>query len=186
MKNRKSTITKSLAARWLAGLLAFLPCASVQAQEEDAVKIGYLYNFSKFVEWPALIENEPGQPWNVCVLGDEIIKTAAAILESKRVRQKAIVVVNAKRGSDLNGCQVAFVSASEGWRVGTMLKETRNRPILTVSDAEDFTAQGGMIGLVREGDKIRFEINLGAAEKAGLKISAQLAKLAMKTYGKVE
>jgi hypothetical protein len=167
-------------------LLIALFSATVPAQDEDAIKIGYLYNFSKFVEWPASIENEPGKPWNLCVLGDEIVKTVASILEGKRVRQKAIVVVNAKRGSDLDGCQVAFVSASEGWRVGPMLKALEDRPTLTVSDAEDFAAQGGMIGLVREGDKIRFEINLGAAEKAGLKISAQLAKLAMKTYGKVE
>ncbi len=169
-------------AYWLAALLS----TAAWALDEDAIEIGYLYNFAKFVEWPAKVENRAGQPWTFCVLGDEIIKTVAVMLADKQVRQKPISVVNAKHGSDWEGCQVAFVSASEGWRVGTMLKEARNRPILTVSDAEGFVAQGGMIGLVRDGDKIRFEINLAAAEQAGLKIGAQLAKLAVKTYGREE
>ena len=178
---RTTRQSPSRLVRLLACLCAALFSAAAPGQDEDTVKIGYLYNFAKFGEWPPAVESSPGKSWTFCVLGDEIVKTVSALLEGKLVRQNPIAVVNAKHRSGLSGCQVAYASVSENWRIGAMLKEARGQPILTVSDADGFVAQGGMIGLVREGGKLRFEINLGAAGQAGLKVGAQLAKLAVKT-----
>ena len=78
----------------LACLLAALLSVPALAQDEDTIKIGYLYNFAKFVEWPAAVESQPGQPWTFCVLGDEVVKSVAAMLEGKQVRR--VIVASGK------------------------------------------------------------------------------------------
>ena len=75
-------------------------------------------------------------------------------------------------------CSVLFVSASEGHRLAEVLDQLRGRPILTVSDADGFAEAGGMIGLFIEDSRVRFAINLGAAESAHLTISSRLLNLA--------
>jgi len=55
--------------------------------------------------------------------------------------------------------------------------------VLTVGESEHFVQEGGIIGFCLEQNKIRFEINLEAAEKAKLKISAKLLALAKTVIG---
>ena len=50
--------------------------------------------------------------------------------------------------------------------------------VLTVSDIENFAQSGGIIGFINIEDKVRFEINVNAAERADLEISAKLLNLA--------
>jgi hypothetical protein len=52
-----------------------------------------------------------------------------------------------------------------------------------VGESENFVQQGGMIGFFLEDNKVRFEINLDAAERARLKISARLLALAKTVIG---
>ena len=47
-----------------------------------------------------------------------------------------------------------------------------------MGDSDDFTEVGGIIRLYQEGNNLRIEINIDAAERAGLKISSKLLSLA--------
>ena len=88
----------------------------------------------------------------------------------------------------LNVCHVLYIGNSEAWRIRSILAQIKDRPILSVSDTPEFVKQGGIIGLVKQDDRLKFEINLTAATHAGLRVSAQLANLAnlanlaIKTY----
>lgn len=170
--------------RLSAGLLAALLSAPVAAEDEETVKIGYFYNFTKFVDWPPSAEAAPDAPLTLCVLGDDIVKNATAILEGKSARQRPVLVADAKRVLGFKSCRAILIDASEGWRIDALLQDLKDRPVLTVSDADSFAERGGMIELLREGDKVRFEINLDAIQRAGLKLGSQVAKLAVRTYGK--
>ncbi|MGH9510027.1 MAG: YfiR family protein, partial [Terriglobales bacterium] len=156
-------------------------CLNAPAQEaaptEYQVKAAFLYNFGKYVEWP------PGvlaaDSFAICVLGDDPFGSALdRIIEGKSVQGRKLVAYRLGRVEDSGKCQVLFVSASENGRLAHILAALRDRRVLTVGDTVGFAQRGGVINFQLEGSKVRFEINLDAAERAGLTVSSQLLKLA--------
>lgn len=159
----------------LLGLLFALPVIALE-QDEAAVKAAFIYNFTKFVEWPA----EAGGPLQLCLLGEtDSLLAALANLEGKQSQGRSIQVRSAGRDT-LDGCRVIVVGASETGRLAAILDSAKKHPALTVSEVGQFADAGGMIGLVVNNAKVQFEINVQAAQRANLKLSAQLLKLSQK------
>jgi len=147
------------------------------AQNSDAaVKAAFIYSFTKFVAWPS---PDTG-PLKLCLVGEaDPLLTAITGLEGKLSQGRSIRVRAAEpKTAALKSCDLIVIGANEEGRVGAILKEVQNSPALTVSEIENFIDAGGMIGLVTAGDRVRFEINADAAQRANLKLSAQLLKLA--------
>jgi hypothetical protein len=94
-----------------------------------------------------------------------------------------VQVLHLKQPREALGCQILFIASSEDKRVATILAELDGNPVVTVGEADDFVAQGGIIRLFLEDNKIRFDINLEPADKAGLKISSRLLLLAKNVSG---
>lgn len=173
----------SLPRRTIASVLWLLFAASsVFGQEkpgEYQVKAAYLYNFGRFVEWPAKVTNATTGPFTICVLGEDPFGQAldATLAGEMRGNQK----VAAKRiSSPLESvdCQILFISSSEAKRLNKIVEALGNSAVLTVSDIPQFLQRRGMIQLVLEGDRIRFEVNLTATQRAGLTLSSELLKVA--------
>ena len=171
---------------WLLALL-LLPVPAIQGQsraeqaEEYAVKAAFLYNFSKFVEWPAApAGNAAEERLYLCIFGQDPFGAALDAIRDKPVRHQTLKIQPCQSLNDLQSNQILFVPASERARLGEILKRCKGYPILTVSDAEGFAEQGGMIALVADQGRIRFVINDSAARAAGLRISSQLLKLALR------
>jgi len=161
----------------LCGMLAARPVTALE-QDEAAVKAAFIYNFTKFVEWPP----ETSGPLQICLLGEpDPLLNALMNLEGKQSQGSIIHVRNAGRDASLlDGCRVIVVGVSETVRAAAILGNVQKQPALTVSEIERFADDGGMIGLVVDGARVRFEINAQAAQRANLKLSAQLLKLARK------
>lgn len=166
-----------LLCSFLSGLLAVEPAIALE-QEEAAVKAAFIYNFTKFVEWPA----ENGGQLQICLLGEpDPLLNALMNLEGKQSQGSVIHVRNAGRdSSSFDGCRVIVVGVSEAVRAAIILGNVQKQPALTVSEIEHFADEGGMIALVVDGARVRFEINAQAAQRANLRLSAQLLKLARK------
>ncbi len=147
------------------------------APTEYQVKAAFLYNFGKFVEWPpgAL----PADSFAICVLGEDPFGPELdRLIEGKSVHGKKLGAHRLGRAEEAGKCQVLFVSASENGRLAHILASVRGRSVLTVGDTEGFAHRGGIINFRLVENKVRFEINLDAAERAGLTVSSQLLKLA--------
>jgi hypothetical protein len=178
----------------LAGLLAaVIPVAALEsipardrtAVGEYALKAAYLFNFTKFVEWPVQEPSRPAEVFTIGVIGrDPFGADIAAQLSTKTVQDKKLVFTQLSHSRQAADCQMVFISASETRGLGEILGSLQNSPVLTVSDMDAFVQRGGMVGFTREQNKVRFQINLAAADKAGLKISSQLLKLAKSIEGK--
>lgn len=161
--------------------LAFLLIVPIAARAVPAatteyeVKAAFLYKFGNFAEIPAAI---PG-PFIVTILGDDPFGGAIdATVQGKTIGGRSVQV---RRTRDMNaaaGSGIVFVSASEKDRIHEILAFFKNTATLTVSDVDGFAAAGGMIGFVLDQNRIRFEINQGAAEEAGIRINAKLLALA--------
>lgn len=154
--------------------------ASAQpADEEYKVKAAFLFHFAQLVDWPAGALNQGDQSLNLCVFDDEPrLLELQGTLEGKLVATRTLHVRSLSQPQGAQGCNILFLSRDEARREGPMLKSLRGQPILTVGETESFMANGGMIRLHLEKDKIRFDINAGAADSSHLKISSRLLLLA--------
>jgi YfiR/HmsC-like len=139
---------------------------------ETKVKAAYLYNFTKFINWP----DQKGKPIRICVSGDSSLANVLVDLASKQGGQGGFSVSS---GANINPteCQILYVSASDREN-DSLLNLVKEQNILTVSDDPSFTERGGIVTLFSENGKIRFEINLPATRKTNLKISSKLLELA--------
>jgi len=165
---RLACLTGALAALWSAG------AATADPPSEAAVKAAFVYNFAKFVEWPA--NTAAKDAMTLCVAGTRP-ELAASLdgLAGKSVQGHPLEVKNNVDVADLHTCHVLYL----GNDARPLAGQARGQAgLLTVGDIPGFAQSGGMIGLFSEGNKIRFEVNPRRAEAAGLKISSQLLKLA--------
>jgi hypothetical protein len=140
------------------------------------VKAAFLFNFVKFTEWPGL---DPQAPLVVCVVGDDTV--AEALVTTMATQTVGGHPLQLRRPDDVTGwtsCHLLFVSESEVRRFSGGLKQAQQTPILTVSDARGFARDAGIIELFVQDNRMRFAINAGAAERAGLRISSRLLGLA--------
>jgi hypothetical protein len=166
----------------LALVLFASPQASAQENKpaEYRVKAVYLYNFGKFVQWPAGAApdgSENGFP--LCVLGpDPFGATLDEIVKGESIEGQPLVTRRIDRVEGADGCRILFITAMPRERLIMTLQTLQSKPVLTVSDMPDFCNRGGMIQFVLQADKVRFEVNLPPAEKAGLTLSSQLLKVA--------
>lgn len=158
--------------------------AQTQPLSESQIKAGFLFNFTKFVEWPPEAFADPGVPIVLGIVGDSpvaelLIETAAG----KTVNGRAVIVQRFKEGQDPRTCHILFVSSSQEKHVPQILERVKGSPILTVSETSGFAQSGGMINFSVEGNKVRLEINLDATAQARLKISAKVIAVARLVTG---
>ena len=170
---------------WQAALLFALcllsPAVAAEAEvsKEYQVKAAFLYNFTKFVEWPAEKFPATNAPIVIGVLGRNPFGTALAeTVKDRKVNGRAIQIRVVSVAAEINGLHVLFVATAEEHRLGEIAAALRAGGVLGVGESAAFLARGGTIRFVPEGDKLRFDIDMNAAELAQLKVSAQLQKLA--------
>lgn len=155
----------------LAMLLMFSDIAYAAGEDmETKVKAAYIFNFTKFVEWIGF----SGDILNICVLGESAI---ANVLEDYAARNTGRQF-NVKHGlDDLTQCQVLYIDQSEK-NLLELLAKIRGAEVLSVSDAENFAKNGGIIGFYIDDGKLKLEINQKVADAAHLKISSKLMEVA--------
>ena len=180
--NRRPRLT-AIARRLGLGLGLVLVALSAKAQAESAdeysIKAAYLYNFAKFVEWPGEA-GSPGTPLVITVFGmDDFGAVLRQTVQGETVNGRAISVRSVSRVEDLRSCQILFIGSSNQNRLAEVLRATEGASILTVGETDEFIQLGGVIAFVAEGNKIRFEINLVAARRNRLTISAKLLRVAV-------
>ena len=160
-------------------LLAAPPAARGEgtAAEYD-VKAAFLYNFTKFVQWPESAFHDERSSLNLCVLGDDPFGRVLQQIAEGEAAGRRLTVLRASRMSDPAVCQILFVSRSERDKLPQIFKAVRGSPVLTVGDTQGFLEQGGIVNFVLEGSKVRFEISQESAERVGIKISSKLLRLA--------
>jgi hypothetical protein len=165
-------------------LLRLLLCsvtvaAAAQSASEYQVKAAFLFNFAKFVEWPADAFPTADAPLQICVLGqDPFGRDFEQVIEDKAVNGHRLEVAHPEGVPQARACQVLFIASSEKQRAREILRALTGASVLTVGDAPGFARMGGVINFVLDENRVRFEINVKAAERAHLKLSARLLTVA--------
>lgn len=153
--------------------------AAPRSYEESQVKAAFLYNFTKFVDWPADSFPDPDAPVLIGILGEDPIGRALeGLIKARVVNGRKTAIKRFKTVAALEPVHLLFVSASVRKQLPLLFKALEGHSVLTVSDMEGFAQQGGVINLVIRNQRLGFEINEDAAQRANLKISSKLLKLA--------
>lgn len=177
-------LLRKLLACYVISFLAAVTAASAVDLGEYQVKAGFLFNFAKFTEWPANAWSSRDAPLNLCIAGKDPFGGAVlAAFESRPIGNREF---HSRRGitvDDLSGCQVLFIASSEERNLSAILRAAATRPILTISDIDGFIEAGGMIGLMTLDERIQFDVDLAACQRAALKPSSQMLKLARQVHG---
>ena len=153
-----------------------------QALERD-VKATFLYNFTRFVEWPP--ELPPGaEPFRLCVAADsEMALSIGRTVAGESVKGRPLVMIEPQTPEEARACQILYVGRTETARAARLLSAVRDLPVLTVGDSPEFAERGGVIEFVLREKNVRFEVNLSSAQRSKLKLSANLLRVADRVLG---
>ena len=152
--------------------------AAAEALTEAQVKAAYVYNFVKYVEWPAGAFATAQSPVVLCVAAGDGLRGALAAIDGKLAQGRVLQLRRAVRADEFKACHILFVPESEERGAGELLRKAGSLPVLTVGEHDGFAAAGGVIGFVVRDDRVQFEINPDAAARADLKVSSRLLQLA--------
>jgi len=181
---RHTRLVVSLWAAVIASLAWFslAPANAVGATESEKayrVKVAYLFNFASLIEWPEESFTGSESPFVICHLGGSqtraLFDTAYA---DRMVERHPIEVRHPSRVGDALGCHIIMITAERSQQAGGFIAAAAGKSTLTIGETEGFALSGGVIGFYNDGPKIRFEINLRAAENANLRISSRLLQIA--------
>jgi len=170
------------------------------SSQEYQIKAAFLYNFLKFVDWPQGKTFDTNEPVVIGIIGSAPLENAFKPIEGKAedVHGKTVVVKYFKSFEELmksgenskdnlqkelealRKCHLLFICSSEQKNLSQILDAVKDSYVLTVGESPEFIGLGGIINFVLEDEKMRFEINVAAADKAQLKIRSQLLRLAKK------
>lgn len=148
------------------------------APVEYEVKAAFVHNFAKFIEWPSGAFEDENSPLRIGILGEGPINTSLLGMHGKKIQNRPLQISKARNGSNLRKYHIVFVNPSEKSRMGSILRGLKGSGVLTIGDIAGFAEQCGVINFYMESGKIRFEINVGAAQREKLRVSSRLLRLA--------
>lgn len=146
---------------------------------EYPLKLAFLHNFTKYVEWPSDSYKDSGDPLSICIVGkDPFSPGLEDELRTRKARNHPVEVKALKPGDTIRACHIVFIPWTAKAETDRVVKGLMGSNTLTVGETAGFIALGGIINFTVEQDRLHFEVNPLAAERAGLKISSKLLTIA--------
>jgi YfiR/HmsC-like len=188
IRTHRALNCKRFAFGMLLLILVFLALrATTEAQssdEEYQVKAAFLYHFAQLVDWPPDKQSSADHSLSLCTLGNDPFRGALEdTVAGKPVGNKIIRIHHLKDTDDTHACQILFVDRSQSKRIPALVADLQAAPVLTVGESNDFLRDGGMICFLLVENRVRFAVNLAAADSAKLKIGSRLLILAQNFAG---
>jgi hypothetical protein len=150
---------------------------AADAPTENQVQAVFLFNFSRFVEWPPQAFAAPSDPFIIGIVGaDPFGSRLDEAVHNEQINGHVLTVRRFRNISELDNCQILFIDRSEIARLGQILSALDHRSTLTVSQADGAAQHGVMIQFATENNRIRLRINVDSARAAGLTISSKLLR----------
>jgi hypothetical protein len=191
-KIQNFVIWQSLRGTAVAACLALLAGVGLQpavAAEpaplaEHQIKALYLFNFAKYVEWPATTNLEP------FVIGvvesPEVQSDLIEITRGKHVQGREVLVRTIISPEHIKGCHILFLGGRNRQQWSELLRTAKGAAVLTVGESDGFLALGGMINFTNQDNRVRLEVGLDAVQHARLNMSAKLLAVAGAGKGRPE
>jgi len=147
--------------------------------DEYKLKAAILYHLTQFVEWPDSAYPDPHAPINLCIIGQDMFANSIiSAIPKENDSGRPVLVRHIQSAAEIQGCHILYISSSERKTAAHIFSALNGASILTVGEMTQFAAHGGIIQFSLEDQRVRFDINVDAAARAGLRISSKLLALA--------
>ena len=178
MKRLQSQFLLPRVIQPVAALFALLSWGGAESlPKEYQVKAAFIYNFTQFAEWPAEAFASAEAEFVIVVAGTDPFEGALdKAMSGKSVGSHPVTVKHVGSANEITTCHLLYIGASQESWMSTLV--AGGKPTLYVGESDSFLESGGTIRFFMAENKLRFEVNLDAVEKARLKISSKLLKLA--------
>ena len=155
----------------------------LHAQDKPAleyqVKAAFLYNFTRFITWPATAFSSPDAPFVIGIIGNDPFGSyLEEVVAGEKVDNHPIIVQHYHNQKEIGKCQIIFLNLTEPPELKEALTVLQSENTLAVSDASNFAELGGQVQFFKESGKVRLQINVAAAKKSQLEISSKLLRIA--------
>jgi len=177
--NFLATTGRACAMLFTALILTGMQQAPQDNERENQLKAVFLYNFTQFVEWPSSAFSTPDSPFIIGVLGKNPLGTYLEEVSEGETASGHPIMIKYYSSviPEISTCQILFINKTfRDVEQATQL--AKGKPILTVSDHENFMKRAGMLRFFVQEGKIRFEINTDVSSSSGLIISSKLMRVA--------
>ena len=163
------------------------PAAQQLQVAEDDLKAAFLYNFAKYVEWPpSAFTGISPETFRLCVVADPpFVKMVQNVVTDETIYDRPVVLLTPEGAEEAQRCHILFIGGDEQDRASGLLLAVQGSPVLTVGNGAEFLGLGGMVGFVRDGTRVRFDVNTAVARRAGLVISSRLLRIARRVSSEV-
>jgi hypothetical protein len=153
---------------------SFVRPAELTVAGETDIKAAMLFNFAYFVQWGSIAP----EPVVICVANDRRMRRSLEDLTVSRGQQKRIRVLDVAVRGETASCDVVYVVGEDAADQKTVLDAVAGRRVLTVGDSRRFAERGGAVGFFIEQNRVRFAVNLGSLQAAGIGLSSKVLSLA--------
>lgn len=176
MSRRAAVLAAALLA---AAALPLRAGAEAAAPTLAAIKAAFVYNFVKLVSWPDRRFDSDSAPVRVCVVrGDEMLEALRQSISGKLVGTHPVEVSAVSAEDSFADCHVLYLGAVLAGRYAPLEGRAAGKGVLVIDEGLQFTWPDGMIRLFQEQNRMRFELNLEAVERSGLRLDPRLIRLA--------
>jgi len=153
------------------------PCATANRSAQPAVAC--IIRFTQFIEWPQL-STTTDNAFTICILNAHVIEDAFHEIPAQlKVQNRKLKIQRVSNPHAAVKYQILFIPPEQANRIGAVHRLLNNKPVLIVSDTPGLAKRGSIINFVNLNNRLRFEVNPGIAQSAGLSISSRLLKLAI-------
>ncbi len=185
-KRHRALRTGLVSLLWLVGLLGVPMSASAQRApdvDEYTLKAAFLFNFTRFVQWPDSAFESADSPFRICVVGTDPFGSRLDSLQQRRVGERRIQIDRPSEPNALRRCQITYLGDDVPDLIRAAAMSDVAVQMLTVASEARFAREGGMIALVTAGGRVRLHINLDVLRKSKLQVSAKLLEVAERRHG---
>jgi hypothetical protein len=183
LKFLRRNILSSPAVLGLMALWAIVPAArAADPHSDDSVKAAYLYRFAGYVDWKDKIPSDA--PFTIAVLGAPgVARELRRLLPGHVIDNRVAQVREITGAQDLGKPQVLYAGPGRARSLRALLAAAGSPAVLSVTDEDGGLAAGSAVNFLRVDQRIRFEVSLAGADRAGLKISSEMLGVAVRVHG---
>lgn len=155
----------------------FLLMAGTSQAQNYKLYTVFMHSFTRYIEWPA--EANVGD-FEIYVLGESpIVSELKTMAQAKKVGDRSIKVTQIKSVGEIRKCNILFVPSDKSPLLTDVLTKVGQTPTLVVTEQDGLGLKGSGINFVEKAGKPAFELNNAALNKARLKASSELSRIAI-------
>ena len=159
-------------------LILFFLSTLVASGSEYKLKAAYIYHIMQFSSWPEKTFKTADVPLKIAIYGENSFNGYFDAFVKKSYRDRKISVKRISTIEEAKSSQILFISHTESDKIPKILNILKDRPILTISDTDEFVNKGGILWLKTVNNRIKIVINVLHAKSIGINFSAKLLEIA--------